>query len=71
VKRKVTEDVYVTVPQRLNDKAKAKLPEFQSPAVELHILPCGKQATVARLYTDAIGSHEFSFCLWYALADRR
>jgi hypothetical protein len=27
VKREVTEDVYVTVLQRLNDRAKAKLPE--------------------------------------------
>ncbi len=27
VKREVTEDVYVTVPQRLSEMAKAKLPE--------------------------------------------
>ncbi|WP_255515547.1 hypothetical protein [aff. Roholtiella sp. LEGE 12411] len=38
VKRRVTEDVYVTVPQRLNDMVKAKLLEPQYPAVELHIL---------------------------------
>ena len=38
VKRGISEDVYVMAPQRLNDKAKAKLPESQCPVVELHIL---------------------------------
>jgi|GEM_PF-6385589 len=64
-KREVTEDVYVTVPQRLSDKAKVKLLEFQSPAVE------PSHPSVARLYTDAIGSHEFNFRSWYALTDGR
>jgi hypothetical protein len=38
VKREVTEDVYFTVLQRLNDMAKAKLPESQCPVMELHTL---------------------------------
>lgn len=65
VKREITEDVYVIVLQRLNDKAKARLPEFQSPAVEL------SHPSVARLNTDAVGSHEFTFRSWYALTNRR
>ena len=38
VKRKTTEDVYVVVPQRLNDKVKARLLESESPVMETHIL---------------------------------
>jgi hypothetical protein len=38
VKRRITENVYVMALQRLNDMAKAKLPEPQYPEVELHIL---------------------------------
>ncbi len=34
VKQKMTEGVYIIVLQRLNDRAKAKLPESQSPGVE-------------------------------------
>lgn len=37
VKRGATEDVYVAALQRLNDMAKAKLPEPQCPVVEPHI----------------------------------
>jgi hypothetical protein len=29
------------------------------------------RSSVARLYTDAIRSHEFAFCSWYALTDGR
>jgi hypothetical protein len=38
VKRDGTEDVYGTVPQRLSDLAKAKLPKSQCPVVVCHIL---------------------------------
>jgi hypothetical protein len=65
VKREVTEDVYVAVLQRLNDMAKAKLPESQCPVVEV------SHPSVARLDTDAIGNHKFNFRLWYALTDGR
>jgi len=65
VKQEIPEDVYGIVLQRLNDRAKAKLPESQSPAVE------PSHPSVARLYTDAIGSHEFTFRSWYALTDGR
>lgn len=65
VKREVTEDVYVTVLQRLSDMAKAKLPKSQYPAVE------PSHPSVARPYTDAIGSHEFNFRSWYALTNGR
>ena len=37
VKRRITENVYVMAPQRLNDMAKAELLEPQYPVVELHI----------------------------------
>jgi len=36
VKRRVSEGVYDTALQRLRDMAKARLPEPQYPAVELH-----------------------------------
>jgi hypothetical protein len=65
VKQEIPEDVYGIVLQRLNNRAKAKLPESQSPAVEL------SHPSVARLYTDAIGNHEFTFRSWHALPDRR
>ncbi len=65
VKRKVTENVYVTVLQRLNDMVKA----FTA------LIPMSSVGTahpsVARLYTDVIGSHKLDFCLWYALTDKR
>lgn len=38
VKRKITENVYVMVPQRLNDMAKAEMLEPKYPVMELHIL---------------------------------
>ena len=47
VKRGVTEDVYVSAPQRLNDMVKAKLPQPQCPAAE------PSRSSVARLDTDA------------------
>jgi hypothetical protein len=55
VKRRTAEDVYAGALQRLSDMVKAILPEPQCPAVEM------AHSSVARLYTDAIRSHEFAF----------
>jgi len=38
IKRGISEDVYDIAPQRLNDMVKAKLPEFQSPVVDLTLV---------------------------------
>ena len=65
VKRGTTEGVYVVALQRLSDMVKARLPEPQCPAAET------ARSSVARLYTDAIRSHGFGFCSWYALTDGR
>lgn len=55
VKREVTEGVYVTVPQRLSDMAKAKLLKFQCPVV------VRTSNGHAHLYTDAVGNYKFDF----------
>ena len=55
VKRGTTEGVYVVALQRLSDMVKAILPEPQCPVAET------SRSSVARLYTDAIRSHEFGF----------
>jgi hypothetical protein len=65
VKRRTAEDVYAGALQRLSDMAKAILPEPQCPVAEV------SRSSVARLYTDAIRSHEFVFCSWYTLTDGR
>ena len=57
VKRGVAEDVYASAPQRLSDMVKAPLPEPQCPAAE------PSRSSVARLYTDAIRSHELILSL--------
>ena len=64
-KRGVTEDVYGAALQRLSDMVKARLPEPQCPVA------VRSRSSVARLYTDAINSHRFTFCPWYALIDGR
>jgi hypothetical protein len=38
IKREMPEDVYGMVPQHLNDMVKAKLPELQSPVVDLTLV---------------------------------
>jgi hypothetical protein len=65
VKRGTTEGVYVVALQRLSDMVKAILPEPQCPVAET------SRSSVARLYTDAIRSHESRFRSWYALTDGR
>jgi len=55
VKRRTAEDVYAEALQRLSDMVKAILPEPQCPAAEV------SRSSVARLYTDAIRSHESGF----------
>ena len=55
VKRGMTEDVYGMALQRLNDRAKAGLPEPQSPGVE-----CA-HSSVARLHADALGYGQLNF----------
>ena len=46
IKRKMLESVYGLVPQRLNDRAKATLPESQSPEVDL--TPAGSTLVTQR-----------------------
>ena len=65
IKRGITEDVYGMALQRLSDRAKAGLPELQCPGAE------PSRSSVAHLHSDAIGSHEFHFCSWYALLNGR
>jgi len=59
--RGVTEDVYVTVLQRLCDMVRAGLPKSQSPGVDY------SHSSVARLYTDARNSPRLGFRQRYAL----
>ena len=65
VKRGMTEDVYGMALQRLNDRAKAGLPEPQCPGMER------AHSSVARLYADAIDTHRLSWRLWDALVEGR
>ena len=65
VKRGIPEDVYGMALQRLNDRAKAGLPEPQCPGVE------SSHSSVARLYADALDTHRLSWRLWYALVEGR
>jgi len=46
IKRKMSESVYGLVPQRLNDRAKATLPESQSPEVDF--TPAGSTLVTQR-----------------------
>ena len=55
VKRGMTEDVYGMALQRLNDRAKAGLPEPQCPGMER------AHSSVARLYTDALVTGQLTF----------
>ena len=55
VKRGMTEDVYGMALQRLNDRAKAGLPEPQCPGMER------AHSSVARLYTDARDTGQLTF----------
>jgi hypothetical protein len=55
VKRSMTEDVYGMALQRLNDRAKAGLPEPQCPGMER------AHSSVARLYTDALATGQLTF----------
>ena len=55
VKRGMTEDVYGMARQRLNDRAKAGLPEPQCPGMER------AHSSVARLYTDALATCQLTF----------
>ena len=65
VKRGMPEDVYGMALQRLNDRAKAGLPEPQCPGME-----CAPPS-VARLHADACESPRLSFRRRYALVDGR
>jgi hypothetical protein len=65
VKRGVAEDVYASALQRLSDMVKARLPAPQCPVA------VRSRSSVARLDTDAINSHRFTFCPWYAWIDGR
>jgi hypothetical protein len=65
VKQGVAEDVYASALQRLSDMVKARLPEPQYPVA------VRSRPSVARLDTNAINSHRFTFCPWYALIDGR
>jgi hypothetical protein len=61
VKRGMTEDVYGMALQRLNDRAKAGLPEPQCPGME------HAHSSVARLYTDALDICQLTFRWQHAL----
>jgi hypothetical protein len=64
-KQGVVEDVYAPALQRLRDRARAGLPQSQSPGVE------DAHSSVARLYADARESQRFDFRRWYALLTGR
>lgn len=65
VTRGVAEDVYAAAPQRLSDMVKARRPAPHC------LVAVRSRSSGARLDTDAITSHRFTFCPWYALLDGR
>jgi hypothetical protein len=65
VKRGMTEDVYGMALRRLNDRAKAALPEPQCPGMER------AHSSVARLYTDALATSQLTFRWLDALSKGR
>jgi len=64
-KRGPVEDGYTGALQRLNDRAKAGLPDPQCPVVEAHT----RWEPICT--PNALGSHGIAFRLWYALPQGR
>ena len=64
-KQGTAEDGYAVALQRLDDRAKARLPEPQCPVVEAHT----RWKPVCT--PNAMGSHGSAFRSWYALSHGR